>query len=279
VLGPTDLVLCSGTLLQASFADKVAAARAGGFSALTLWPHDYQRARQSGRRDADLRALLADAGLVVADLDPLLTWIPGAPAEGPGGLKFALEPEFYAIADALGARSLNLAHAFGEARELDSVAEAFAGVCDRAAAHGLLVTLEFLPWGAIADAATAWEVVQRAGRPNGSVMFDTWHHYRGGRGPQALRALPGRAIGSVQINDAPARASDDLPGESMQARLLPGEGDIPLVELIRALDAIGSRAPIGVEVFSTQLDALPPVEVGRRAGESARRILTQARGG
>jgi sugar phosphate isomerase/epimerase len=278
MLGPNDLVLCSGTLLQASFADKVRAASAGGFRAITLWPHDYQRAREGGSSDAELRSMLADAGLVVADLDPLLTWLPGAPAEGPGGLKFAREDEFYAIADALGARSLNLAHAFGERVEPNAAAEAFGGVCDRAKAHGLIVTLEFLPWAPIADAATAWEIVRRAARPNGALMFDTWHHFRAGGTPQELRALPGAAIGSVQINDGPAHGWDNLVAESMQARLLPGEGDIPLVELIRALDAIGSRSPIGVEVFSAALDALPPVEVGRRAGAAARRVLAQARG-
>ena len=55
-LGPNDLVLCSGTLRAASLAEKCAAAVAGGFSALTLWPTDVARAQTRGtlarRREA-----------------------------------------------------------------------------------------------------------------------------------------------------------------------------------------------------------------------------------
>ena len=69
----------------------------------------------------------------------------------------------------------------------------------------------------------------------------------------------------------------DLVAETLEARLLPGEGAIPLVRWLRILDEIGSGAPIGVEVFSKALDALPPVEVGRRCGAAARAVLAAAR--
>ena len=63
----------------------------------------------------------------------------------------------------------------------------------------------------------------------------------------------------------------------MEARLSPGEGDIPLVELIRALDQIGSRAPIGVEVIHTRHEAMDPEEVGRYTARDMRRHLAEAR--
>ncbi len=272
------LVLCSGTLLAAGIPEMVEAAVAGGFRGLTLWPQDYRRARAEGWSDAELRRLLADHGLALMDLDPLLTWLPGERelARKYAAVEIAEEDEFYRIADALGARSLNVAQGFGSQIDLERAAEALAGVCDRAAAHGLLATLEFLPWSGIPDAAAAWRVVERSGRANATVMFDTWHHFRSGCDDAQLRAIPGARIGSVQINDAPSRGAGDA-RESMQARLLPGEGDIPLARLLRLLDEIGARAPIGVEVFSEELALLPPVEVGRRAGAAARRVLAAAR--
>ena len=66
MLGPRDLVLCSGTLLQAPFEDMLLAASAGGFRGLTLWPHDYRRARESGRSDAEMRHMLEDHGIEIA---------------------------------------------------------------------------------------------------------------------------------------------------------------------------------------------------------------------
>jgi sugar phosphate isomerase/epimerase len=275
MLGPDDLVLHAGTLRKASVAEKCAAAVAGGFRALTLYPEDVARARAEGLALADLGRMITDHGLVLADLDPLLRWLPDEPI--PPGFAAVSEPEFYEIADALGARSLNVAQGFGARVDLDRAAEALAGVCDRAREHGLLVTLEYLPWSGIPDARTALAIVERAGRPNATLMVDTWHGFRGGTDDAQLRAIPGVRVGSVQINDAPAAAAGDLVTETLSARLLPGEGDIPLVRWLRILDAIGSRAPIGVEVFSSALDALPPVEVGRRCGAAARAVLAAAR--
>src|SRR5436309_2866211 len=78
-LGPGDLVLCSGTLArEASFRERVDAAVAGGFSGISLWGRDYGSARREGLEDADLRALLADHGLAVAELDLAWWWLPGA---------------------------------------------------------------------------------------------------------------------------------------------------------------------------------------------------------
>ena len=58
---------------------------------------------------------------------------------------------------------------------------------------------------------------------------------------------------------------------------LEGLSQVDLVEVVRVLDEVGSRAPIGVEVFSEELFALPAVEVARRAGDAARAVLKRAR--
>jgi sugar phosphate isomerase/epimerase len=249
---------------------------AGGFRAVTLWPDDVARARSEGIPLPEMKKRIADCDLVVEGLDPLLRWLPGEVI--PAGIAAADESEFYAIADALGARSLNLAQGFGASVEIDRAAEALAGVCDRAREHGLLVTLEYLPWSGIRDAATALAIVERCGRTNATLMIDTWHTFRG-KGAEQLGALPGARVGNVQLNDAPAQPAENLVAETMEARLLPGEGAIPLVEWLRVLDRIGSRAPIGVEVFSKALSRLPPVEVGRRCGSAARALLAAARSG
>jgi sugar phosphate isomerase/epimerase len=273
MLGRDDLVLCGGTLRGADLLGLVEAARAGGFRGISPWPEQVERARAAGHGDAELRARLADAGLEISELDPLLRWLPGE--EVPPG--FADEATFYALADALGARALNLAQGFGTTIERDAAAEAFAGVCDRAARHGLIVTLEYLPWSGIPDAATALDVVERAGRPNGAVMVDAWHTFRGPTDEGQLRALPGARIGGVQLSDAPAVARGDLVAETLSDRRLPGECDAPLVEWIRILDAAGLAAPLGVEVFSDALAVLPPREVGRRCGAAARAVRERAR--
>ena len=278
MLGRDDLVLCSGTLLSGSIEQMVEAAVAGGYRGLTLWPQDVDRARAEGWSMDDLRKLLGDHDLRVMDLDPLLDWTPQAtPREGEARYGVPSEEEFYAIADALGATSLNVVQGFGAELDLDRAAEDLAGVCDRAREHGLFITIEFLPWSGIPDVATAWELVRRCGRDNATVLLDTWHFFRGSSTLEQLRAVPGDKVGSLQINDAPAAPAADVLTETMEARLLPGEGDIPLVEIVRTLDEIGCSAPLGVEVFNAAHAEMKPAEVGRRCAEATRRVLAAAR--
>jgi len=88
-----DLVLCAGTLRAASLADKCAAAVAGGFTGITLWPSDVARARSEGSGLADMKHLIADHGLALFDLDALLVWLPGeqCPPGLPTEAEFARE--------------------------------------------------------------------------------------------------------------------------------------------------------------------------------------------
>jgi len=277
-----NLCLCCGTIAQASFREVVESAAAGGFRSISLWPQHYNRGRRDGLSDAGMRSMLEHHGLVVTELDALLTWLPGsrpateADTSGEGFVSVG-EDFFYHIADSLGGRHLNLAQAFGPRLETDVLAEAFAGVCDRAAEHGLLVTLEFLPWSGIPDMETALQIVRRADRPNGGVMLDTWHHFRSGHGAEALMKVPGAEIKAIQFNDAAAEPAQDIVNETMHGRLLPGEGAIDLVGILQALDASGCQAPIGVEVFSDDLNALTPTMAAVRAGDAARAVLARAR--
>lgn len=277
MLGPNDLCLCCGTIAHASFQELVAAAAAGGFNALSVWPQHYEGAHAAGLSDRDMRLMLENYGLIISELDPLLTWFPGADkAPIPPPLNYN-EEFFFRIADSLGARSLNVIYPFRRRIDTEIAAEAFGRLCDRAVQHGLKVSLEFLPWSGIPDAKSAMEIVQQADRPNGGINLDTWHHFRGGHRAEELLALPGKAVVATQFNDAAPIAADDMQYEAMHRRLLPGEGAIDLVEIIRALDAIGSLAPIGVEVFSDELNKLTPVQAARKVGDAIRVILAEAR--
>jgi sugar phosphate isomerase/epimerase len=278
--GTGDTVLCSGTLRTGiPFAERLAAARAGGFSRISLWGRDYQEARDDGLSDHDIRLLLADHALSVAELDPSWWWLPGAsevriPPELDSERIFGYgERELFAIARAVGARSLNAVDVFGGAWSLDEAATAFAGLCDRAADHGLLVHLEFLPWSRIPDLATAWRVVRAADRPNGGIMLDAWHYFRSGPDGELLRSIPGVSILGVQLCDAPAAPEPEPLHATLHERLLPGSGELALHTLLDDLEVTGTTAPLGVEVFSDVLHALDPVQTGRMAGASLRALL------
>jgi sugar phosphate isomerase/epimerase len=280
VLGPDDLVLCSGTLPRpATFAERLDAAEAGGFTGISLWGRDYWAARREGHTDADLRARLADRGLAVAEVDPAWWWTPGSidrdalvAIDDMEIFRYA-EDELFAIAEAVGARSVNAVDVFGGRWGVDDAAAALAGLCDRAAERGLLVHVEFLPWSKIPDVTTAWEIVRRADRANAGITIDAWHWFRGHNEPDALRAVPGDKVLGIQLCDAPAPPEPDLMSAALHDRLVPGAGDLDLPMLVALLREIHAVAPIGVEVLSDDLHARGAVGAGRQAGIATRRLL------
>lgn len=281
-LGAGDLVLCSGTLPRhTSFRDRAAAASAADFRGISLWGRDVQAALDEGLSEADMRAVLDHHGLSVAELDPAWWWLPGAadvhiPPEADSLDVFRFgEADLFAMADALGARSLNAVDVFGGDWSVDDAAEAFAGLCTRAAEHGLLVHLEWLAWSRIPDLDTARRIVELAGAPNGGLNVDAWHFARSGESLDDLRRVPGDRVLAVQLDDGPALAEPDLMHATLHDRLLPGHGEFDLRGLVTALRRIGAPAPLGVEVFSDELHALGADEAARRAASSVTRLLEE----
>jgi sugar phosphate isomerase/epimerase len=273
VLGPHDLVITSSTLGHPPFPELCAAAAGAGIRGLSVWPGpDYGRARESGTTVAELRAVLDDHGVVVNDVDAIVEWVgpddPGAP--------YFEEPAralLYEAAEALGARSANCILVGPKGTPVDDVAAGFARVCDEAAGHGLAVTIEFGSGSHAPDVRTAQRIVETAGRPNGGILVDTWHLHLGRSSPEDLAAVPGALVTATQLNDGPAERPADFAYATRYARLAPGDGSFDLAAFVATLDAIGSPAPLGIEVFNAPLvEQYGPAGLARRLADSVRAL-------
>lgn len=161
---------------------------------------------------------------------------------------------------------------------IEIAAAGFSQVCALGAEYGLRVSVEFFPWGGISDLATAWDLVQAAGADNGGIVLDTWHWGRASGGPdfETLRAIPPERIHVVQIDDASAEPWEDSFQETLRARLLPGDGVVDIVGVLRAIRESGATPHFAPEVFNAELHAEGVDEMARRVAESARRVLTEA---
>ena len=269
-LGPDDLIMSRFCLRGASFADRVAAAQAGGFAGIGLFLHDYQRLRDSGLSDDAIEGSLTDHGLVLAEIECLMGW-----SEGGSECQEALATAAH-LARRFGVRHFQT---YGEhAGSIPEAATAFAAACDRVESSGLRLALEFLPWTNVPDAGVALEIVERAERTNGGLCIDSWHHYRGAADDALLRAVPAEYVISVQIDDAPLQAELPEPiADTMANRRVPGEGEFPLVEFVGLLDDIGVVAPLSVEVISDALGKLSPSEAVTRMGDGTRAVMARSR--
>ncbi|MYH67278.1 MAG: sugar phosphate isomerase/epimerase, partial [Dehalococcoidia bacterium] len=195
MLTPADLVLCLGAVQTASFAERVRAARANGFAGISMWMSHYDEARAEGLSHADMRALLDDAGVVLAMLEYITAW-----ANGPDDRDAIVEEteRICGIAEELGSDTV-LAVTMEPATDLAAAAEGLAIACDVAGRHGQQLGVEFLPWTGIPNLAAAWPIVRDADRPNAGLVLDAWHWFRSGPDPDLLRAIPGGKVIHLQI--------------------------------------------------------------------------------
>lgn len=269
VLSP--LVLSVMTSPAAGFVERVEAAAAAGYSGLSLRTGDRRRAHDAGLTDADLRAVLQANAVELVEIEGLHRWgIGGADSEAAR----QHEARLYELVDALGGRHLSVTGDLDLPH--DQVVERFAALCDRAAEHGLSVALEFLPWTEVPDAAAAWRIAEDAGRANGGVLVDTWHHFRGAASDDQIRAIPPDRIVAVQFDDADAEVVGTHLEDTLHRRRIPGEGDFDLVGFVRMVLAHGVRAPLSVEVISDDVHSMPIAEAAARTAEATRAVLAAA---
>jgi sugar phosphate isomerase/epimerase len=248
----------------------VRAAAEAGFAAMGLYIGDYERLLAEGARDADLRAVLDHYGLRVVEIEALRGW---SSRTGRDAYR-QTEQRVFAMSDALGpGHHVQVVGPY--TGTLDDAAEAFAGVCDRAAEHGLAAAIEFLPeMSNIPDAATAMQIVTKAGRANGGICLDSWHHFRGANDDDMLRAIPADRIFTVQFDDGPRQRVDpDYYTDCTRYRQVPGDGDFDLAGFLRLVAEMGVRLPLSVEVMSVSLQDRPAAEIARRLADATRAVV------
>jgi sugar phosphate isomerase/epimerase len=141
-------------------------------------------------------------------------------------------------------------------------ARAFGALCDRAADHGLVVGLEFLPFTDIVSVHDARRIVEAAGRANGGICVDIWHHERGARDLAGIAALPGEMISGIQINDGTIEPEDpDYYADCLAHRVAPGAGEFDVRGFVDTVRATGCAVPMSVEVCSAAGWAAPDEHV------------------
>jgi sugar phosphate isomerase/epimerase len=193
--------------------------------------------------------------------------------------------ELFEVGARLGARFLNV---MVTDPDVGRAHDTFAALCERARPYGLRPCMEGISYTAVRDLETAYQVLEGSG---GGLIVDPLHIQRSGDDIADLRRVDPSALGYLQLCDGPRAVPESLhvPGrlprgqsagddvrqlESRAARLLPGEGDIPVADFAAALPA---DLPVSVEAPNRALLA----EFGaegflRRAREAARRVLDAA---
>jgi sugar phosphate isomerase/epimerase len=150
----------------------------------------------------------------------------------------------------------------------------FALLVELAAERQMETTIEFSPGLVVGDLDTALAAIHHVGRSSFRLLIDTMHFVRSGSGAAALSALDPELIGYVQLSDALLIPTcESYWEEAMFERLRPGQGELPLGEILAALPdglVVGIEVPNRAEAES----GMGPEERMRLCIEAARSLVT-----
>jgi sugar phosphate isomerase/epimerase len=257
------LSLAPLTINEAEPLELISAAAAGGFDAVALrviGPPGVETDVVAGAQIPEIRKRAADLGIGIFSTTGI--WL--TPDFEASHAEHAL-----ANAAALGAQYCLAAGYDSDGSRLTAN---FATLCRAAAPLGLSIGLEFMPYLPVKNIGDAVRLSQAARQSNAGIIVDALHLARSGGAPTDLAAIEPSLICYVQLCDAPRQRPPMIERreESLRHRLYPGDGELPLFEL---MDALPHNITIDVEAPVAADAHLPFDERARRAGDATRRFL------
>jgi sugar phosphate isomerase/epimerase len=255
------------------FEDRVRAAAQAGYRGVGIHVRDYRAIRQAGATDADLKAILAHHGMRHVEVEFLLNWF----ADGEVGEASRNDEELlHHMAETFGARLMFTGGDLtpNNPMPFDELTARFAALCARAAGRGVTVGVEPVPWTNIRDLDDALRLIDGSGAKNAGLYLDVWHLYRSGLDYGRLRALDPKRVVGVQLDDAGAEIQGDIIQDTLDHRLLPGEGAADVAAFVAALE--GVKGPFAVEILSNVQRARPLDEAARLSYRAARAVMGEA---
>lgn len=214
-------------------------------------------------------------GVVVQDVELIRLTPESNPAE--------FKPLFD-VGAVLGARFFNV---MVDDPDLDRGHDIFAALSELAHACGLRACMEGISYMAVRNLEAARRIL--AGT-KGGLIVDPLHMSRARDTPAELSKIPPETLAYLQLCDGPATVPTGLPRpdrlprgqaadvsdaqlESRAARLLPGDGEMPVAEIVAAVPA---DLPVSVEAPNlAQADELGRLEFLKRARRLARDVLAE----
>ncbi|MBS3763233.1 MAG: sugar phosphate isomerase/epimerase [Planctomycetes bacterium] len=240
------------TTMPASFEEDVIAYAEAGFDAMEIWLSKIDDYMKDGKDLKDASQLMNDNNMAAAGacFSALTFSADESEKESFDQFKTRLQ-----MCQALGAETLVVIPTVPGSPvtpdKYDTLVEGMARCCDIAEPYGVSLAIEFIKGGGlIGSVATAADIANRTQRDNIGVLFDTFHFYMGISKVSDIRNLSGDDILLIHLNDCPD-VYREIAEDGM--RILPGEGAIPLQEILGAVRDTGYNGFVSLEIFNQDI--------------------------
>jgi 2-keto-myo-inositol isomerase len=268
------LGLNGATIMRSPLADDVEIAAGCGYDALEIWAGKLPAYLESRTLD-DLRERMRTLGIVPWCINSIED-ITGRNADGRRAL-LAETARLASTARAIGAPSIVVVP--GRTAVFDrraAIGESIGVLREMADVAGdVSLAFEFLgkPGCAVPTLDMASEIVDGVGRPNVGLVIDTFHFYTGGSELGDIASVPVDRLLVVHLNGC-----EDLPKDALTDahRLYPGEGAIPIVEILTLLRDRGFDGTASIEIFRPEYWEQDSANVAAIARDRALAVLARS---
>lgn len=140
--------------------------------------------------------------------------------------------DFFSCAQDLGVQNVTVV---SDDPSLERFTSTFAALCKRAKPYGLCMNLEPIPWTKLNSYHDVCKVINDISHSNAGVLIDTYHFDRLNTSFDIFNDINPALMQVFQVSDAPKQFKSDnnyIRNEARTARLIPGDGQLPLTEFI-----------------------------------------------
>jgi sugar phosphate isomerase/epimerase len=234
-----------------------------GYDAIEPWVEKIHGCIKNGGDLKDIRRQINDSGLTVESAISFFQWVVDDDAERAKGLE-QVKRDMDVLAQIGGKRIA--APPAGATREaglnLTKAAKRYRELLELGERMGVVPQLE--TWGPSKNLSRLGEamfVIIESGHPKACLLPDVYHTYKGGSDFNGFKYISAHTIRVFHMNDYPAEPPRETISD--RDRVYPGDGIAPLTQIIRDLQANGSRAFLSLELFNPNYWKQEPLAVAK----------------
>src|SRR5690625_1435048 len=271
---PWPLCLDTATIRPASLKEKVRIASEVGFDAIEPWDGELEEFEENGGSLSELGEEIRQRGLFVPSVIGLWNALPPTKEEWEASLKDTRRR--MRMAADIGAEHIQtIPNTVGENYDLRWVTDRYREIIEIGIADynikPALVFVKFFPLKTMGEAAA---VALNANHPEAKIIPDTYHMHISQGGFEGLPLLDGQAIAIFQVADAPA--SPGIDQREDKQRVYPGDGVLPLPDILRDLKQTGYRGCISLELYNPNYWEQDLQEVAQTGHQKMLEVIQQA---
>jgi sugar phosphate isomerase/epimerase len=251
------------------FKERCEAAARAGFKGIGLWHADIEHVLKRYTLP-QMKRILADNDLKHVEVEFLADWFL------PPGERRAASDErrelLFKACEGLGARHLKVGDFFRSECSMPRLIDEFGSLCREAAARGIRIVYELMPFSVIETLEKTRQLVEGAAQKNGGVIFDLWHIVKLGIPYDDIMKFPATYFMGLELNDGYLKtpAGMDMVTETTAHRRLCGYGEFDIKGFTAKLPNSGYRGPVGIEVLSQEMRSWPLEKAATLAFNSTR---------